>query len=543
LSWERWWLRVDDYVIKGGRRSFKIAQALYALLIASIFVLVSCLASEPLWETNDDVAMSMVAHGYGISAVGSPNLIFSNVLWGHLVRLTPEINGILGYSIATLGVLVLVGSILTYCLLRLNLGLVGAVSALILIMARPVLFPQFTVNAGLLMVAAVVCWRLFAQDKSKGTLVLGCLLAFFSYLVRSQEFFLVLFVALPLLPWTTLRSDPAAKIAGAALIGLIGISAIIDHQVYQGPEWKTFNELNPARAPFTDFGAGLYLKQRPDIRDSHGYSHNDIDLISKWFFVDSNIADPGKLNAMLKELGPLPAQGNSLANGWIGIKNLVHPKLLSIVAAAVVLAIIGLNLRVAMAWCLCIAALFGVGILGRPGVLRIYVPLICLLLVAPFLMRERWTTWRKMLGVAVIMVAMVLNSEAVFLESKSYQRASEETREGLSGFPVHPVVAWGEGFPYEAAYPLLKPLDREYRLYGLGVFTLAPFSLAYYETQAARSMTDLLKSEAGIPVIADEQRFRYLDTYCRERLHGVLEDLSTQSFGRVQVSWRRCVTA
>ena len=38
----------------------------------------------------------MIAHGYGIATVGSANILFSNVLWGHLVQLIPEINGVLG---------------------------------------------------------------------------------------------------------------------------------------------------------------------------------------------------------------------------------------------------------------------------------------------------------------------------------------------------------------------------------------------------------------------------------------------------------------
>jgi hypothetical protein len=531
---------VDDYVIKTGRLPVNVAQALYAVLVTSIFVLVLCLVNEPIWETNDDVAMSMVAHGYGIASVGAPTLVFSNVLWGHFIRFIPEINGILGYSIATFGVLVLIGSTLTYGLLRLNLGFSGAISALILILARPVLFPQFTINAGLLMVAALVCWRLFAQGKGRCALTIGCLLAFVSYLVRSPEFFLVLFVALPLLPWKILQSNRAAQIAVAALIGLIGISTVIDNQAYQGPEWKAFNELNPARAPFTDFGAGSHIKKRPDILGRHGYSNNDIDLISEWFFVAPNIADPKKLNAMAKEVGPLPAPSNSLDNGWLGVQTLCHPNRLPIVAAALVLAIVALNLRIAIAWCLCAAALFAIGFLGRPGMQRVYLPLVCLFLLAPFLMPEMQVTWRKRLGVAVIMVAAAFNSARVFPESKTYQRAFKEIRQGLSGFPAYPVVDWGGGFPYEVAYPPLKPLEGDYRLYGLGVFTLAPFSLAYSEMKAGRSMTNLLVSEAGLPIIANEKRLRYLDTYCRERLHGVLKQLPAQNFGQVQISWRRC---
>lgn len=92
----------------------------------------------------------MVAHGYGIAAIGSPNLIFSNVVWGYLVRLIPQIDGVLGYSVVTIGVLVIVGTVLLHALRKLSFGWLVSLSVLILLLARPVLFPQFTINAGLL---------------------------------------------------------------------------------------------------------------------------------------------------------------------------------------------------------------------------------------------------------------------------------------------------------------------------------------------------------------------------------------------------------
>lgn len=56
----------------------------------------------PVWETNDDVAM--VAHGYGFADQPSPNLLFSNVIWGHLVQSLNGLFGLQGYSVGTLGV-------------------------------------------------------------------------------------------------------------------------------------------------------------------------------------------------------------------------------------------------------------------------------------------------------------------------------------------------------------------------------------------------------------------------------------------------------
>lgn len=99
----------------------------------------------------------------------------------------PEINGVLGYSIATLAVLVIVGTVVTYGLSRLDVGYVACFSALALILVRPVLFPQFTINAGLLLMGAIICWLLYAQQNDKRVLLAGCILAFLSYLVRSHS--------------------------------------------------------------------------------------------------------------------------------------------------------------------------------------------------------------------------------------------------------------------------------------------------------------------------------------------------------------------
>ncbi|MGR9037199.1 MAG: hypothetical protein ACU83O_11530, partial [Gammaproteobacteria bacterium] len=318
------------------------------------FLLFLCWYFEPSWETNDDVGMSMYAHGYGAAAQGSSNLLFSNVVWGHLVRSIPEINGILGYSSATLIALFVAGSVLIYGLCRLNAGPVACLSAFALIMARPVLFPQFTVNAGLLLVGAVICWHLYARQNGLKALIIGCLLAYFSYLVRSSEFLLVLIVAAPLLPWQALLLRQPAKIAMIALAAAIAFSAIIDNKAYQRDEWKIFNELNQVRVSYNDFGADEHLKRRPDILNRYGFSVNDIDLIHSWFFADPKIADPEALRAMLSELGSLSAQKNDIAKGGQGIEALWHPNVLPVFLTALLLALLRPNRRLAAGWGLCI---------------------------------------------------------------------------------------------------------------------------------------------------------------------------------------------
>lgn len=525
----------------GGLPGSKFWLIVGSLAIAAAFVLSLCLVFEPRWETNDDVAMSMVAHGYGVAAFGSPNLIFSNVLWGYLVRAIPPINGTLGYSIATLGVLITVGAIVLFGLYRLGAGYIAALSVLVLLLVRPVLFPQFTLNSGLLLVGAIICSHLFARHNYWQALLIGCLLAFSSWLVRSNEFLLVLLVALPLLPWGTLLRRRFSQVSLLALILVIAVSTVIDHKAYQGPQWKAFNELNPVRTPFTDFGADELLKKRPDILGRYGFSTNDIDLIREWFFADPAITNPQALRAMLAELGPLPTQGNSVAKGWDGIQTLWDLKLLPFVLAALLLALLRPSWQVTASWGLFIAGVFAMGLSGRPGIIRVYVPLVCLLVIATFLTWQ-FSDWRNRLGTAVLLVAAILNTSLVFTESKTIQITSEQAREGLDAFPRNPVVIWGIGFPLEAVYPVMgaSPPAMSLRFYGLGAFTLAPFSVAFTERQQGRGMIDLLVKETGIPVVAIPKCLRYLETYCRERLHGEMTELSARQYGTIVVRVLRC---
>lgn len=483
----------------------------------------------------------MVAHGYGIAAKGSPNLIFSSVLWGYLVRLVPTVDGVLGYSLATLSVLVAIGAVLVWGLCRAGIGYAFSAVTMVLILTRPVLFPQFTINAGLLMVAAVVCWQVAARVGDARAFVGGCLLAFFSYLVRSQEFVLVFLVALPLMPWRLFLLHRRTIISLMLLASAIAVAAVIDHRAYQGDDWKAFNDLNPARAPFTDYGAAELLKHRPDILKRHGYSSNDIELVRLWFFDDPRIADPNALKEMVHELGPLYTQGNALANAWIGVTTLWNPVLLVFVLVALLLLFLCPSWRVIVSWGLCIAAVFMLGLLGRPGVLRVYVPLVSLLLIAPVMLGSL-SGWRWRLGFAAILLAAITNASTTFSESRKDRIADEAVRREIAGFPTDPVVVWGAVFPFREIYPVLgAPTSAmSYRLYGLGVFTLAPFSVPYAEKKVGGDMVDLLVEKNGLPIIANEQRFDNLKRYCREHFGGALVELSRKSYGPVEVSRRRC---
>ncbi|WOB48003.1 hypothetical protein NYR97_11955 [Xanthomonas hydrangeae] len=502
--------------------------------------------------------MSMLAHGYGIAASGSPNIVFSNVIWGYLVRALPSVAGVDGYSIATLGVLVLVGAVILHGLTRLGSHWLTATAAVMLLLVRPVLFPQFTVNAGLLAVAGLVCLAVHARQRSPLALWCGVVLLFFSYLIRSQELMLVLAVASPLLGWLIPQSSrlrprslrwsggltriDAHWVALGTLALLMLIAGWLDWHAYQAADWQAFRELNLSRAPYTDFGAAQSLLQRPELLARYGYSSNDLTLISRWFFVDPALANPDALTAMLADAGFVLVRESGLQSGWKGVQTLLHPVLLPLLIPAVALALLRPNMRVGLAWLVSIGAMFALGFVGRPGVIRVYVPVLSLLLIAPLLAQS---TSRRSSHIITALLLTAAGFAAVNAVTASQATRVQDMlmRQNLRALPHGSVASWGSTFPLEAAYPVLGRTagNHHYRLYSLGAFTLVPNSVAASQTRAGRGLVARFKQPDGLTLFGNDQLFDLLDVYCRERLHGTPMILQNWQSANLHVTRRRCV--
>ncbi|MBI2841619.1 MAG: hypothetical protein HYX75_25155 [Acidobacteria bacterium] len=502
-----------------GERHGLLAMISIAALMGAL-----CLVFDPRWETNDDVAMSMVAHGYGLATYSSPLLVFSNVMWGAIARSIPAIHGVLGYSIASMAVLFVSGWAMLYFLLRLGAGYLLSMLCLALLLPRPILFPQFTLNAGLLTAAAIIGWRAYVRCGRGGMLVAASLLAFLGYLVRSREFFLVLGVALPLLPWDGFRRLRKMQ-ASALVLGLaIASAAALDRCSYRGAEWKQFLALHRARALYTDFRAGEVLKEHPEIMTRHGFSENDVELIEQWFFVDPQLADPQPLYAMLAEIGPRPMRAARIKTGGAALGTLIAPVLLPLLVPAILLFTFAPRWSVALAWMSCLAAVFAVGAMGRLGVVRVYVPPMCLLVVAPLVVGNVKQTLRRLLAASTLIVALAWNAFLLIPEASASKKTMAQIRRDLGELPADSIVCWGGNFPFESAFPVLSrdPLPRAIRIYPLGVLTHAPFSVATAEVKVGRGMIDRLRSPEGVPIVATKHRMDRLGLYCQERLKGRL---------------------
>lgn len=485
----------------------------------------------------------MIAHGYGYAAYGSPNLVFSNVLWGYVVRAIPSLNGVLGYSLATMVALLIFGWSTLYFLLRSGVAYLFGVLAILLLIGVPTLHPQFTMNAGLLTVSAILGWQLYARSGGIGILTLSCLLAFTGFLIRDMEFLLVLGVALPLLPWRTLRGNRPMQIAFLLLTIAIVSAAVFDQWSYRGSEWKTFKELNAVRVLFTDYGAEKYLRLHPEILNLYHYSSNDLALIKNWFLVDPQIANPSVLKAMLADLGTLPLQA-SLQLGTVGIKELARPVMLPLLLPALLFLAFAPRRPLILAWLICLAALFAIGFEGRPGILRVYIPLLSLLLIVSLMSVENGSPLPKWATSLILLMACIGSAYVLMPSALLTEQKIQQVQQDVRNLGTKPIISWADAFPDELAFPLLSDNTavQKIKFYGLNAFTHAPFSVAYTEQMAGRGMMERLQSSEGIPIIVSAKRdTKRLRIYCIEHFNGKLFEKFIHTAPSFAIKQVRCM--
>lgn len=497
----------------------------------------------PFWMTNDDIILSMIAHGYGVADVGTSQLVFTiNAIWGAFVRMLPTIWNTPGYSIASLLVLFVVGTVLIYGLMQLRTGFVPSLVCLLLTLTLPLLVPQFTINSGLLVIAGIVCWQVYDKQKQFVLLCIGCLLFWGSFLIRWEICILMTAASFFFIPWRTFIKNRRVIIVLLLLAIAIGTSWLYDRSLYKNETWAPSFKAHYGMYPVMRYNQGANLLARPDLLAKHGYTANDIMLLANFFFEDKYVADADRLKALMRDLGNVFKHSDSFTSGWEGVKTFCDPLLLPLVIAALLLAIFRHNWKVLATWGLCVSAIFSVSFLGRPSQLRVYVPVVSLLLIVPFFTPEP-KRWIQHCSIFFILMFACYFNFGVGRHCENRKIESDKVIEDLKNFPTETVFLWGENFPYEWAYPVfnLSPQAMKLRIYGFICFPYAPPLVQTTEMQKRCSMIERLLSTEGILLMADENRLRMLDIYCQEHLNGQLFLLDRHQYGYLWLYDLRCI--
>ncbi|MCE9613284.1 MAG: hypothetical protein K8T26_03355 [Lentisphaerae bacterium] len=302
---------------------FRLHPGTLAIFLAlGSVVLYGWLVGSPTWESNDDVAMNMMAAGVW-TADGQPSadLLYMHPAIGwclsrlyRLHRHTPW------YALTFLAVL---GTGLATCLfavLRLKRDLptilvaAGLAANSALLVHRHL---QFTSVAGLATLAAIMLAVSQLLRPSAGhvrrTAQLIAASAFFGVglLIRGDAALMIVALAVPgvgLLALQAVRRSPAGTRAKPVqIMGTLtalfvavfsGVQLLDHHRGAQAPEWRRWRALNRAKSEYTD-----YKRIPDDAAFAHrlrtvGWSRNDCDMIATWQYLDPVRYAPEKLDAV-----------------------------------------------------------------------------------------------------------------------------------------------------------------------------------------------------------------------------------------------------
>lgn len=482
--------------------------------------------NQPFWLTNDDVAMSLIASGGGIAAAPSPHLVLTNIAWGYLVRWFPDIGGIRSYTWLTYLALLASWFGLVWALLRSEADHRFAAVLSVLAYAPVIVYPQFTLLAGYLAAAGLLLACNAVATRSLTVAWAAGLFIVWSGLVRADETVLVLLVASPLCivplraAWASDQRGRWLAVAAVTAAVFLGFQ-LLDYFTFSHGEWLAYAQDYALRTGFTDFKLSTYFRAHPaTLRDS-GFSVNDMRLISDWFYLDTQVFSPVKLEALLASL---PWEGRvhaSLESSWELLQPFADP-LVAILTAVLVLmvaihrhrghlvaAMLLFAMVMVLLWCA-----------GRPAITRIYIPVfVALAFLGVTQFRTGGQRRRDLLLAAALVATTVFCLRISFLDRHQRSKA-EQVQVITCSLPKDSLtVVWGGAYPLAAEYPPFRPLDSgcPFDYFSFGEFSLAPYALEHlHQRTAGKDFIPAVLSGQGFDFIAGVDQLKELQAYFRQ---------------------------
>jgi hypothetical protein len=485
------------------------------------------------YETNDDVGMMMLAHGFGLASHPTDLLLYSSRVQGFLISLLGWPFGLPGYSLYLFTCLLLSAAAMVAGLARLNgrfpVDLL-LVSALVL---RPMFAPQFTIVASFLAIAAATSLLCFEQLRRPGELIVGAMFGFLAFLMRVDALGFIALLSAPMaLRMSIVRSRPALVVGSVVMILMLAASWW-SAEGYDTPAWAPYRAMDPLRAWFTDYGMGRALLASPVLLHRVGWSANDVRMIENWWFFDPAVYSVAKLREVVSTLGVASTFSFTGARALLAFRQFLRPSM----APAVVLLMVSLffvtpgkRLRIFGAVLALLAATLVITMAGRFNVTRVFYPGVCLVIVFACSQLSR-------AAAISLMLAAFAASASTFAHYVPHASAMEDGRRkalaALASSSAHPVLMdWAGALPYQELYPAFElrgevpPLE----IYSIGADQLAPYALARWGGDPERVVAQFTSPE-GVSIVANGRLMRMLAVYCAQHWAGRLDILSKTRLG------------
>ena len=295
------------------RASFALTSIFFAVLLTFI---------SPCFETNDDVGMSMIASGTGLSARPDEHLVFSNVVIGlilkRLYELMPSVPwyGLYLISLNYVSHVAVMSSLLTWRYRRsvavCYFFIFCTVGVQLLVMLQFTSTAAWATECGLIVLFTAICRRrdqptanvMGMLATSAGLMFLGSLVRFESYVFTMAVGSVPIAVLIWLSDRRTERANRTWRLAIvtglATQVAVMGCLAANYAYYNSDSGWQEFLVFNPYRAMFNDWQWTKFNAQSKPIFDKVGWSENDYALITNyWFFDDDRVFSRQKLQTIV----------------------------------------------------------------------------------------------------------------------------------------------------------------------------------------------------------------------------------------------------
>lgn len=532
-------LNSKKFLSSMSNKSVLIKSLIITLLIFLLLVRLYC----PIYEENDDVALAMLIHGFGIADQASIYVARGNVLYGVLLNHLPTIFGILPYFYMTFVALFLFSWISLYCFYKLEVNRLQAILIVGLILIKPFSMPQYTMNAGLLAITCILTFLVFQQTKKNVFLYLTGLFFLYSFSVRNYEPIFVILVALPIFVNNKFYNKKNC-IALTFLAALFLLAIALNDVAIHAFKLQYFESFKDIIENFTGYGAISFFQNHPALLPKHGYTSNDIGLLMyDWF--DPGIANIGKMKELLMDW---PLNGRIFHNlllGWQAIKTVGSEFFYMDMLAVIFFLLHRQKVRILACWVVFLSIIFLIGVLGRPSVTRIYYPIIVLLMILPVINKPialpiKSSNLFVNVIITIIFVISIISNYKINQERLVIVHLAKKDIKQLTENTLY--VVWGSSLPYQYIYLPLSPIKEHYKWYAFSWAYFFPTSITYQlDTQKKGMMFWLAQSQPFQSLVSEENTDTSLDTYCKEHLHKKLHIIANTKFTYYHLQTMQCI--
>ncbi len=545
-------------------RALRIA---IALTLPCVTLIGAHILFDPLYRTNDDPGMLLLAAGQVYVDEPTPYLVFSNHLWGQLLAsLYTWWPGLPWYRVLQLAVQLVAGATLVYVALgrRVSVARLVPIAGCFVVFDMLMLIrPHFTLTAAIAAIAAVI----LASDRTterpgpspaRWALVAG--LWTVAAAIRHESVVLVYLLAMPPAVVLLLGAwrEGGARLAVRRVVLPLSVAAIIVASLhgynrvrYDVPEWRDFIETGSSIGAVLDFGAAgsaeaqtwarfpdgtVQLQETryaPEVyaaaAEGPGWSRSELPMLMEWFYADTELFSVARMESFLEHIGE-PSRSDTRWLEPLRRDPLVPVMLLAIVVALSFRRLDRFDLiRLVLALAAALAALTYVDSQLHRLVSWVYEPVLAFLcwsaLTAgrdrPLVLAERagFVLRAVVLGflLSLLLIAGSRLADESAITAPSREGFTAAVRQ-LNPDPEDLYVSWGSAFPLE----LLGPFDdlepyRNLQFYSVAADTRGGHNLRRLQHLGIDDIHQAIYRDPRLRVISARHHNTILTDFVRER--------------------------